>query len=82
LERLSFLVGRWEGTSEGQPGNGTAQREYTRALNSRFIRVTNRTVYPVQDKNPRAKFTKTRGSSVSTADASGSFSGNSMWKAS
>jgi hypothetical protein len=55
LERLSFLVGRWEGTSEGQPGKGTAQREYTRALNSRFIRVTNRTVYPVQDKNPKGE---------------------------
>jgi hypothetical protein len=55
LERLGFLIGRWEGTSEGQPGKGTVQREYSRALSSRFIRGHNRTVYPAQEKNPNGE---------------------------
>lgn len=55
LQRLAFLVGRWEGTSEGQPGAANVQREYTRILNSRFIRGQNRSVYPPQEKNPKGE---------------------------
>lgn len=55
FERIAFLVGRWEGTSEGQPGEGTVRREYTRALNSRFIRVHNRAEYKPQAKNPKGE---------------------------
>jgi len=55
LEPLAFLVGRWEGTSEGQPGAGDVRREYTRVLNSRFIRVQNQSVYKPQDKNPKGE---------------------------
>jgi len=55
LQPLAFLIGRWEGSSEGQPGRGTVQREYTRILNSRFIRAQNRSVYPPQDKNPKGE---------------------------
>jgi hypothetical protein len=73
LQPLAFLVGRWEGSSEGQPGRGTVQREYTRILNSRFIRAQNRSVYPPQDKNPKGgthedcgvfSFDKARGRAV------------------
>jgi THAP4-like, heme-binding beta-barrel domain len=73
LQPLAFLVGRWEGSSEGQPGRGTVQREYTRTLNSRFIRAQNRSVYPPQDKNPKGEthedvgmfsFDKSRGRAV------------------
>jgi hypothetical protein len=42
FESIAFLVGRWEGTSKGQPGKATVRREYARAMNSRFIRVHNR----------------------------------------
>src|SRR4030095_9515788 len=28
LASLEFLIGRWEGTSEGQPGKGTVERQY------------------------------------------------------
>ena len=31
------------------------QREYTRILNSRFIRVQNKSVYPPQEKNPKGE---------------------------
>jgi hypothetical protein len=55
FERVAFLLGRWEGTSEGQPGRGTVGREYTRALNSRFVRAVNRNEYPAQAKNPKGE---------------------------
>ena len=55
LARLAFLVGRWEGTSEGQPGSAQVQREYTRILNSRFIRAQNKSVYAPQEKNPKGE---------------------------
>ena len=49
------------------------QREYTRILNSRFIRVQNKSVYVPQDKNPKGEthedlgvfsFDKSRGRAV------------------
>lgn len=55
FERAGFLIGRWEGVSEGQPGKGTVQRAYTQILNSRFIRGHNRSVYPPQGKNPKGE---------------------------
>jgi hypothetical protein len=55
LQPLAFLSGRWQGTSDGQPGSATVHREYTRVLNSRFIRAENRSVYPPQDKNPKGE---------------------------
>ena len=55
LARLDFLLGRWEGTQEGQPGSGTVTREYTRELNGRFVRAQNRSVYPAQPKNPKGE---------------------------
>jgi hypothetical protein len=55
FERVAFLIGRWQGTSEGRPGKGSVQREYSRALNSRFIRATNRNEYPAQEKNPKGE---------------------------
>jgi hypothetical protein len=61
LERLGFLIGRWEGTSEGTPGQATVRREYTRVLNSRFIRAHNRNVYPPQDKNPKGEIHEDEG---------------------
>ena len=55
LEPLAFMIGRWEGTSEGQPGNAKVQREYRRALNSRFIHGRNRSEYSPQEKNPKGE---------------------------
>ena len=61
FERVSFFIGRWEGTSEGQPGKATVRREYARVLNSRFIRVHNRSEYPPQDKNPKGEIHEDEG---------------------
>jgi hypothetical protein len=55
LAALDPLIGRWQGTQEGQPGKGTVEREYSRMLRSRFIRARNRSVYPPQDKNPKGE---------------------------
>ena len=61
FERVGFLIGRWEGTSEGQPGKGTVRREYARVLDSRFIRVHNRNEYPAQEKNPKGEIHEDEG---------------------
>jgi hypothetical protein len=55
LEALSPLIGRWVGSSDGQPGKGQVEREYARILNARFIEVRNRSVYPPQEKNPKGE---------------------------
>ena len=52
---LAPLLGRWAGTSEGQPGTGRFEREYERVLGSRFIRGRNRATYPAQEKNPKGE---------------------------
>lgn len=55
FQPIRVLLGKWTGTSAGQPGNGTVEREYTLALNGRFIHVANRSVYPPQEKNPKGE---------------------------
>jgi hypothetical protein len=55
LQPLAFLVGKWEGTSEGQPGAGKVSREYSRVLGGKFIRVQNQSVYAPQEKNPKGE---------------------------
>jgi len=52
---VAFLIGRWQGTTEGQPGKGTVIREYSRALNSKFIRVKNQSTYPPQPANAKGE---------------------------
>jgi THAP4-like, heme-binding beta-barrel domain len=59
--RVAILLGRWEGTSEGQPGKGTIRREYTRVLNGRFIRVQNHSEYPAQAGNPKGEIHEDEG---------------------
>jgi hypothetical protein len=55
LASVAPLVGRWTGTTEGQPGNGTVERDYERVLNNRFIQVRNRSTYPPQEKNKKGE---------------------------
>lgn len=55
LAPLAGLIGRWSGTTEGQPGTGTVEREYSRILGSRYIQVRNRSAYPAQEKNPKGE---------------------------
>jgi hypothetical protein len=55
LQRVAFLLGRWEGVQEGRPGKGTASREYTRVLDGRLLRIVNRSDYPSQPANPKGE---------------------------
>jgi len=55
LDSLSFFIGRWEGTADGQPGKGTVKREYVRALRSKIIQASNRSEYPPQAANPKGE---------------------------
>jgi hypothetical protein len=55
LSLLDPFIGQWQGTSEGEPGKGTVEREYKRIMNSRFVEVRNRSVYPPQEKNPKGE---------------------------
>ena len=52
---ISGLLGRWEGTVEGEPGTGKVTRSYARALNDRFVRVVNESTYAPQPKNPKGE---------------------------
>ena len=52
---LRFLVGEWEGTSEGQPGKGAVTRSYSFVLGDRFIHERNTSTYPSQEKNQKGE---------------------------
>ena len=55
LSALDPFIGRWQGTTDGRPGKGTVEREYTGILNSRFVQVRNRSSYPAQERNPKGE---------------------------
>jgi hypothetical protein len=48
---LRFMIGTWNGTSKGQPGEGTAVRSYEFVLKDQFIQERNTSTYPPQDQN-------------------------------
>ena len=52
---LRLFVGEWQGDVNGEPGNGKAQRRYAFTLNDRFIQISNTSVYPPQEKNPKGE---------------------------
>jgi hypothetical protein len=54
-EPLKFFVGAWQGTSQGQPGQGVCVREYQFALNGKFLQVRNKSTYAPQEKNPKGE---------------------------
>ena len=52
---LRFLLGTWEGPSNGQPGKGTVRRDYRLVLRDQFIEVRNTSTYLPQEKNPKGE---------------------------
>lgn len=52
---MRVLLGSWEGDAQGEPGSGKSVREYRFTLNDRFIRVTGKSTYPPQEKNPKGE---------------------------
>lgn len=58
---LQFLVGSWEGTVKGQPGEGRSLREYRPVLNGRYIEELGTSTYPPQKANPKGEVHQERG---------------------
>lgn len=52
---FTYLIGKWEGAGNGQPGVSKVQREYRLVLNDKFLHVENRSVYDPQPKNPKGE---------------------------
>jgi len=52
---VKFLLGTWEGTTQGEPGSGTVRRQYHQTLGDQFIEVRNTSTYPPQDKNRKGE---------------------------
>jgi hypothetical protein len=55
LQRLDFMVGKWRGTSDGEPGKGTVDRECWRILKDRFVECRTTSTYAPQEKNPKGE---------------------------
>jgi hypothetical protein len=54
-KHLRVLVGTWEGTGRGQPGDSKVEREYKFTLDDKFIQVAHRSTYAPQPKNPQGE---------------------------
>lgn len=55
FKSLRRFIGKWQGDSKGEPGVGKMDREYVLVLRDRFIQVSNKAVYPPQEKNPKGE---------------------------
>lgn len=56
-----YFIGKWKGTSEGQPGKGTCQRTYSFGLNKRYIEINNKSIYAPSNENPQGEVHEDRG---------------------
>lgn len=54
-ERLRFLEGTWEGTGEGMSGVSSVIQDYRLILNNQFLRMTTKSVFAPQEKNPKGE---------------------------
>ena len=52
---LRFFLGSWTGTGTGKVGDSTVQRTYEFVLGEQFIRLTDRSVYEAQERNPKGE---------------------------
>src|SRR5688572_3868771 len=53
LARLDFMLGEWQGTSRGEPGEGTIERVCAKVLTDRFIECRTTVTCPAQTANPK-----------------------------
>ena len=58
---IAWLVGRWEGPSHGEPGQGRVTRTYERALGGRFIAVQNTSRWAPLPSHPTGEVHEDRG---------------------
>lgn len=55
LAELRWMEGEWRGIGEGDPGTSGSERRADSYLGNKYIRVTGRSVYPKQEKNPKGE---------------------------
>lgn len=55
------MIGKWSGTSDGQPGKGRYDRSYKIVLNKKFIEVNNKSTYAPSTNNPKGEVHEDRG---------------------
>jgi hypothetical protein len=58
---VRFLLGRWQGTVQGEAGTGTVTRTYELTLGGKFIEERNISTYPAQEKNRKGEVHEHRG---------------------
>jgi hypothetical protein len=58
---VRFLLGRWQGTVQGEAGTGTVTRTYELTLGGKFIEERNVSTYPAQEKNRKGEVHEHRG---------------------
>jgi hypothetical protein len=70
---VQFMVGEWEGESDGRPGKGSVSRTYRFVLGDKFLQEQNVSSYPPQPRNEKGEvhehwsffsFDRTRGTLV------------------
>lgn len=54
-ETLSFLEGTWTGTGDGMSGTSTVEVKFEFVLGGKFLKVTTRSVFEPQEKNPKGE---------------------------
>ncbi len=54
-ETLNFLVGSWQGTGTGRPGDCQVERTYEFVLDAKFLHIKNKSTYPPQEQNPQGQ---------------------------
>lgn len=54
-DALKPLAGHWQGTTRGEPGQGTVERHYEFIFSGKFLQETNTSTYPAQEKNPKGE---------------------------
>jgi hypothetical protein len=55
LAELRWMEGNWRGIGEGDPGTSGSERHADSYLGAKYIRVTGRSVYPKQERNPKGE---------------------------
>ena len=56
LDQLDFMIGKWRGTSTGQSGDGTVEKECARTLNDRFLECRTTVTYAKEVHVERALY--------------------------
>ena len=59
LSDIQPFVGKWQGTSDGQPGTGTVTREYRAVLGDRFIEEIKPQRVPASGKESQGRDSRT-----------------------